>query len=181
MTWGVVKMENVFQYALDFVLQAEGGYCVDTGGETNMGISKRAYPNEDIKGMTRSRAAEIYRADYWDRAKCSKFPAPIAMILFDSAVNLGIRQASIALQWAISDTLTENHIGVDGMIGPETIAAALALDKCGKTQNLADAFIKQRQDHYTELATGKTFKPYLQGWLNRLENLKKAIKNIPTN
>lgn len=41
-----------FSMSLQFVLKAEGGYVVDKrdpGGETNMGISKKAFPNEDIK------------------------------------------------------------------------------------------------------------------------------------
>ncbi|MBI5843910.1 MAG: hypothetical protein HZB23_04475 [Deltaproteobacteria bacterium] len=45
----------------------EGGYVndpADPGGETRFGISRRAYPNEDIKALTRERAAEIYYRDY---------------------------------------------------------------------------------------------------------------------
>ena len=57
-------MKSNFDRCMNEVFAHEGGYVNDphdTGGETNMGISKRAYPHEDIKGMTRARAAEIYR------------------------------------------------------------------------------------------------------------------------
>jgi len=42
-----------FERAVTHVLLHEGGYSNDPndpGGETQYGISKRAYPNEDIKG-----------------------------------------------------------------------------------------------------------------------------------
>ena len=41
-----------FEEIIDNVLESEGGYVNDKddpGGETNMGISKRAYPDLDIK------------------------------------------------------------------------------------------------------------------------------------
>ena len=50
-----------FQHAIHFVLDKEGGLRPDMGyvndpkdrgGETKAGISKRAYPNEDIKNLT---------------------------------------------------------------------------------------------------------------------------------
>ena len=50
------------------VLNHEGGYVDDpddNGGETNFGISKRAYPRVDIKNLTRKQAIKIYYQDYW--------------------------------------------------------------------------------------------------------------------
>src|SRR5665213_1885787 len=46
------------------VLANEGGYTPglpgDPGGETNFGISKRSYPNVDIKNLTRDGAIAVY-------------------------------------------------------------------------------------------------------------------------
>ena len=81
-----------FDRALAFVLKWEGGYTNDPddpGGETNFGISKRAYPRENIRAMTRERAAELYRRDYWTPAGCEGKPFPLALMLFDTAVNCG--------------------------------------------------------------------------------------------
>ena len=175
----IVREESIDGGFVDYIFSVEGGYCVDSGGETRYGISKKAYPLENIKDMIPERAGEIYRADFWDRAKCPKFPAPIALAHFDAAVNHGIRQASIFLQRSINQNLINGTIGVDGMIGAETISAVMALEKCGKLQELVDAYLKQRVDFYTELATAAKYKPYLKGWLNRLDRLKIAIKNIP--
>ncbi len=54
----------------DLIDNWEGGYVNDphdAGGETNMGISKRSYPDVDIKHLTREDAEEIYYRDFWMR------------------------------------------------------------------------------------------------------------------
>lgn len=81
---------------LTFVLQREGGYVWDKndpGGETNFGISKRAYPNEDIKNLTVERAKEIYELDYWHPVGCAAMSWPLNLIACDTAVNMGVGRA----------------------------------------------------------------------------------------
>jgi lysozyme family protein len=83
-------MDN-FQKALTFTLKWEGGYVnhpADPGGETNYGISKRSYPNEDIKNLTLARVAEIYKKDYWDAYQLGKVDSPLCVVLFDMFVNM---------------------------------------------------------------------------------------------
>lgn len=81
-----------FERAIVFVLNREGGYInhpSDPGGATNFGISQRAYPNLDIKRLTREKAVEIYRKDYWEKSGANKLLWPLSFIHFDSAVNAG--------------------------------------------------------------------------------------------
>ena len=64
-----------FKDAVKIILKHEGGYVndpVDPGGETNMGISKRAYPYLNIKELTKKDAEDIYFKDYWLKAKVKK-------------------------------------------------------------------------------------------------------------
>ena len=85
-----------FDSAIQFVLEREGGYVndpADPGGETNMGISKRAYPNEDIKNLTVERAKALYYRDYWLAAGCDQFTPPLDLIVLDTAVNMGVGRA----------------------------------------------------------------------------------------
>jgi Glycosyl hydrolase 108 len=92
----IVDSQNDLKKALTFVLQQEGGYVndpVDRGGETKWGISKRAYPNEDIPNLTRERALEIYANDYWLASGCDLIPYPYCVAVFDSAVNCGVGRA----------------------------------------------------------------------------------------
>lgn len=85
-----------FEQALTFVLAREGGYVndpADPGGETNLGISKRAYPNLDIRNLTPELAGLVYHKDYWLAAGCETLTPGIALVVFDSAVNCGVTRA----------------------------------------------------------------------------------------
>jgi len=79
-----------FERAVEFVLAHEGGYCHDGGYASNFGISSRWYPNENMKKMTRERAIEIYRRDYWERTECDMvLDSNFALLIFDTAVLFG--------------------------------------------------------------------------------------------
>jgi lysozyme family protein len=94
-----------FQIALSQVLKSEGGYVYDSsdpGGETNLGISKRAYPNTDIKSLTPETVAPIYKRDYWDKLDADNLPSPLNYIAFDCAVNQGPGEAAILMRAASS-------------------------------------------------------------------------------
>ena len=111
---------NTFDIAVEFVLSFEGDISDDphdSGGLTQFGISQKSYPDLDIKSLTRDQAKEIYRNDYWNRAKCNELPAQLAIVLFDSAVNQGAVTAIRLLQKSL-------NVNADGVIGPMTIAAS---------------------------------------------------------
>src|SRR5712675_693390 len=83
-------IKSKFEMAINFVLPQEGGYvndALDPGGETNFGISKRKYPNVDIKNLDVVGAMGIYRRDYWDRNNLDKFRLPFCVAAFDSYVQ----------------------------------------------------------------------------------------------
>ncbi len=85
-----------FPRALGIVLRFEGGYVnhpQDPGGETKYGISKRAYPDLDIKALTKAQAGEIYRKDYWEPLRCDELAWPLNLVHFDAGVNHGKGQA----------------------------------------------------------------------------------------
>ena len=87
-----------FEPAVEKVLLHEGGYNFiegDAGGETNWGISKRSYPNLDIRNLTREQAIEIYRTDWWDKHGFSFVePQEFADKYFSFAVNMGFAAAN---------------------------------------------------------------------------------------
>lgn len=90
-----------FERAFRIVVGEEGGYVNDPrdpGGETKYGISKRSYPNVDIKNLTLEQARAIYREDYWDALKLDGQPWHKALCLFDCAVNQGRAVAVELLQ-----------------------------------------------------------------------------------
>ena len=115
-----------FDEIIDNVLESEGGYVHDkddAGGETNMGISKRAYPNLDIKSLTVKDAKQIYYEDYWTPSKADQLPTQLREIYFDMVVNFGKRGAAKVLQQTCNGKNTYK-IKVDGVVGSATISAS---------------------------------------------------------
>lgn len=147
---------TAFSHALKLILRHEGGYVNDSqdaGGETKYGISKRAYPKEDIKALTVERAGQLYKRDYWDKIKGDNLPEPIAVMVFDFAVNAGVRRAVRMMQRLLGVT-------ADGIIGEKTISAA---KKCNADDFVTD-YASERVNYYMML---KTFKRFGGGWLRR--------------
>lgn len=155
---------SAFEQALAFVLEHEGGYVDDPrdpGRETNYGISKRAYPNEDIENLTIERASEIYQADYWHKSHCDELPEPLALAVFDTAVNMGVGVAAQLMQRAL-------RVSVDGIVGPKTLAAAKEADPAQVVQE----FLSWRLRRYSGLYGSPT---YMCGWSRRVLALQACI------
>ena len=150
-----------FYLAIPTVLKNEGGYVWDVndpGGETKYGISKRAYPDLDIKNLTREKAIEIYYRDFWkfDGVK----DQAVATKIFDSYVNLkhtGIR----ILQECIIDPSMHQ---IDGVWGPSTCAAVNASDPF----RLLTFYRAKLKQHYRNLVEEHPYlAKFLNGWLAR--------------
>lgn len=156
-----------YDQCFEKVVGVEGGYVndpSDPGGETKYGISKRQYPNEDIKSLTIDRAKEIYRADYWNVCKCDSLPWPLRLYVFDCAVNQGCDlKADFAAQKMLQQSL---NLVQDGIVGNQTIAAA---NKSGAFEE--SKFMAIRALRYAET---KNFSKYGQGWFIRLFTIVKG-------
>lgn len=149
---------GVFDRAFGRTVGHEGGYVnnpADPGGETKYGISRRAYPNENIAGMTLDRAKLLYLRGYWQPARCHQMPEPIALEVFDAAVNCGVGQA---VRWA------QRAVGAadDGNIGPVTIAA---INADPNPQAVAARILGHRLGHNADLSTWRDFG---RGWARRI-------------
>ncbi len=166
-------MPGSFERALAIVVGHEGGYCNErsdrgnwTGGEvgvgqlrgTKFGISAAAYPALDIFNLTLRDAGDIYRHAYWDRIAGDNLPPPLALLVFDAAVNNGVGRAAGWLQQAVG-------VPVDGEIGPATLAAlGGAVAKEGGAIVCAE-FQARRLSFMASLSTWPTFG---LGWSRRL-------------
>lgn len=90
-----------FETAVNEVLGEEGGYSnsvTDPGGETNWGISKRAFPNVDIKNLTRDQAKAIYRSNYWMPLIPYMLGPQFQRIAFECAVNQGLSKCKTLIE-----------------------------------------------------------------------------------
>lgn len=149
-------MDN-FDNAFEHIVGLEGGYVndpKDPGGETNYGISKRAYPDVDIKALTLDQAKGIYRRDYWNAVKADQLPWPLAAYVFDCAVNQGASVAILLLQKTLG-------VKMDGILGQHTLAAV----RKGDQQELASLYMAQRALRYTGT---RNFDRFGLGWMKRL-------------
>lgn len=157
-----------FAFAIERVLGNEAGYVNDPndpGGETKWGISKRSYPEVDIKSLTRDQAITLYNIDFWIPARLAALPDSIAYQALDFAVNSGIRPALMALQRAAG-------AAPDGYIGPVTIAAIASKSP----HDLLVLYLAERLEYMTNL---KNWPNHGRGWARRIaKNLRYSAEDV---
>ncbi len=84
----------------------EGGYNPgDTGGQTMYGISQKAHPGLNIKGVTKDMARDIYKKEYYDAIGADKLPPALRMAAFDTAVIAGPARARQLLKQSGGDPM----------------------------------------------------------------------------
>lgn len=163
---------TVFDSAFAAVVGEEGGLTTNpldpgnwTGGKQNAGtckgtkygVSAAAYPTLDIANLTLADAKAIYKKYYWDKISGDDLPPPVALIVFDAAINSGWNRAAKWLQAACG-------VGADGIIGPVTISAAKKVSPVG----LVIECNAQRLLFMASLPTWRTFG---LGWTRRVVRL----------
>jgi lysozyme family protein len=157
------SMDSKFKAAADLLLGHEGGYRddpEDPGGETSFGISRRSYPETDIKSLTREQAEAIYYRDWWTAYGYGSIShAGVAAKVLDLAVNLGPARAHKLLQETVND-LGPVQVAVDGRLGPATLAA---LNSHPHPECLLAALKLKAVRYYLSLGQRK----YLAGWVKR--------------
>ena len=150
---------------MSIIETVEGGYVNDPddpGGETKYGISKRSYPNTDIKNLTLSEAQKLYKKDFWEKYKCDKMPYPVNTAYMVSVINMPYKTAGSLLQKAIS--VGGNPILIDGYVGPKTLKALNNSDSL----KVASLFVNYCLVYYRKLASSGRLKKYLRTWTYRL-------------
>ena len=146
-----------FFTVFDRLITSEGHYVnnpFDPGGETNWGISKRAYPQLDIKALTRDHAKTIYLEDFWQRLDGDHLPDGIAYQLFDFAVNSGIETAIRKLQAAV-------RVADDGHWGPVSQAALNAMSE-------SDVILRLNAQRLRFMVLCSNWPDASRGWARRI-------------
>ena len=161
------RLNMDFTIAFDRLIGHEGGYVnnpKDPGGETNWGISKRSYPNVDIKNLTRDSAAIMYFNDFW--RPLDDVNSAIKYQVFDFAVNGGLTVAIRKLQAAIG-------VADDGHWGPISSKTCAKMD----VNDVLMLYNAQRLKFYTSLSAEK-WNVFGKGWVNRVAgNLEYAAQD----
>ena len=156
-------MKTSFDEIIDTVLDHEGGYVndpKDLGGETKYGITKRFYPDVDIKNLTKEDAKKIYYDDYCVKNRVPQLPKNLRYIYFDMCINQGRGTAVRVLQRACNAKGAD--LKVDGGFGPNTIKA---INKYTPCDNRVRCY---RLKHYYDLVNKKPEQEkFLFGWYRR--------------
>jgi len=137
----------------------EGGYVNhpdDPGGETNFGISKKEFPNLDIKNLTRDDAKEIYKRPGRElsSAQTNYGKNEFAFKMADIGINAGPQTGTEIMQRSLN-TLARWHsiegidLEEDGKMGPATrIAFNKVIDNTDNRKRLMDLVVINQKRLY---------------------------------
>lgn len=156
---------DMFPVAIKFTRGHEGGtnyHVHDRGRLTKFGISQKQYPYLDIENLTWEQAKDIYYNNYWKTCRCDELPGPVAVVMFDTAVNCGVHSASVWLQKVIGAK-------PDGIIGPETMDK---LESGFDPYDVSGKIVGLRMKRYVKLINRKpNQRAFVVGWMNRAAEL----------
>ncbi|WIY24934.1 holin-associated N-acetylmuramidase [Parasedimentitalea psychrophila] len=181
-------MPTVQQIAEDIVAR-EGGFVNDPddpGGATNHGVTLATMQRlgldltrdgrigvADVQALSRAQAVDIFVKHYFAAPQICDLPAELQPSVFDMYVNAGANAVKI-LQRLLRDMGYD--VAVDGVIGPQTEAAARAAGAVD-TMALRDAYGVARRNYYFRLADRRVAsRKYARskaggkgGWIRRAE------------
>lgn len=181
-------MLNVREIAKEIVAR-EGGYVNDPddpGGVTKFGVTLGTLRRlgldltgdgvvtaADVKSLSRSQAEEIFVDHYFHRPRIGEMPDALQPGLFDMYVNAGANAVKI-LQRLLRQMGFD--IAVDGVIGPQTSAAAQQAAQPDPVA-LRDAYSVARRNYYFRIADRRpASRKYARtraggkgGWIRRAE------------
>lgn len=152
----------LFETAFNKLMEFEGGGKThtipgDTGGTTKWGVSQRAFPKLDIPSLTKEKAMEIYKENYWTPCKCEMLNCSLQYIMFDTAVNMGVKTSITILQQTMG-------ISTDGKFGPNTMVASF---NCTK-----EKYALYRMFRYANIVDNNPSQvKFLEGWMNRVKTI----------
>jgi lysozyme family protein len=156
-----------FDTSFALLLGHEGDFSdhpLDPGGKTRFGITeavaREAGYRGDMRELPVDLAKRIYLERYWRPIRADDLPPGIRYVMFDAAVNSGPAQATLWLQRTLG-------VKADGVIGPQTLAAAYA----HPAEKLRLGLLAQRLRFMTTLSNWPAFS---RGWARRIADLMEA-------
>lgn len=185
----MTAFQNRIRQMAEEIVAREGGYVNDPddpGGATKYGVTIHTMRRlgldltgdgrvdaEDVRKISYEQAVEIFLNHYFLRPRIAELPEPLHATLFDMYVNAGANAVKI-LQRLLGDL--GEAVSVDGIIGPQTIAAtARAYAKA--PDHIVDAYGIARRNYYFRIADRRpASRKYARtraggkgGWIRRAE------------
>lgn len=182
-------MQNVEQIAKEIVAR-EGGFVNDPddpGGATNFGVTIHTMrrlgldldrdgdvDTGDVRALSRGQAVAIFIDHFYRRPGIAGLPEALHASVFDMYVNAGANAVKI-LQRLLREM--GEAVDVDGVIGPQTQAAAARAAQAAP-DHIADAYGIARRNYYLALADARPASRKFArsrsggkgGWIRRAED-----------
>lgn len=159
-------MRDIAELASEIIAR-EGGYVDDPddpGGATNFGVTIHTMRRLgmdltrdgvvdalDVRALTRGQAVTLFLGHYYERPGIARLPESLQASVFDMYVNAGANAVKI-LQRLLREMGQE--VEVDGLIGPQTVAAAEAAARAAP-EHIGDAYGIARRNYYLSLADAR--------------------------
>ena len=171
------------------IVAREGGFVNDPddpGGATNFGVTIHTMRRlgldltgdgqvsvADVRRLTRADAERIFVEQYFHRPGLGRLPEVLQATVFDMYVNAGANAVRI-LQRLLREM--GHDVAVDGVLGPQTAAAAHAATRAAP-DHIADAYGIARRSYYFRIADRRpASRKYVRrrdggkaGWITRAE------------
>lgn len=181
-------MTKSIEAMIDDVIRREGGFAdhpADRGGPTNFGITRktlaryldREVTRADVRKLSRSLAAEIYRRAYYLEPRIDTLPSSIQAFLFDSGVNHGPRRAVRFLQ-QVCNAAGFGRLSVDGLLGPATRRQAIKAERVMGPWLLAALAEERRMFYRLIVERDPSQQVFFKGWMNRLAEFDRMIGKL---
>ncbi|GIX18039.1 MAG: hypothetical protein KatS3mg119_2225 [Rhodothalassiaceae bacterium] len=163
---------------LDSLLAREGGYvahAADRGGPTKYGITRatlsawrgRPVGPDEVARLEADEARAIYRARFFAEPGIDRLPSALQEVMLDAAVHMG-RVRAIRLLQRLLAAAAGDVGGIDGIIGPRTIAAAGRLAARLGPRAAALLLLLRALDLERLIAADPAQGVFARGWQNRL-------------
>lgn len=178
-----------YEIAIKSVLGIEAGFIndkYDNGGATNYGITEalaRKYGYiGSMENLSKETAIQIYKKEFWDRGNFSLIKdSRISTELFEFSVNSGNIKLAVKFLQRAYNTLNENNIKEDGILGPNTASKInnfkypkLIVKMMNVFQGMFYCALSEDNktvmndlNNHKETNGNKKYKHFIKGWINK--------------
>lgn len=175
-------MSGRYERALKWTLNWEGGYSDhpnDKGGATKWGITQRVFDayRDSLKlarmpvlDMSLSDCQAIY-LKYWIACSAGAFAYPLALAVFDTAVNFGPGRAAMFLVSAVAGQKSVGQTTAVKALS-RTLGTLPVAEQAAIASTIADIRMAYRHKRVKDDPSQSVF---LRGWLRRDMALKAAV------
>ena len=174
---------DIFESAVDYVLRNEGGFVndpADAGKATNYEITEatlsdwlgREATDDEVRALDLRTAKHIYRVLYWNPLFLYDVTSqPIATCVMDAGVLFGTQASARCAQLALASGYASAP-DVDGVMGPETVAALNTVDPSGFVAAFKQALVTRVAQIVAAHPGDQRFRA---GWLDRVQRYSALV------